>query len=109
MIGRWPPRWPSPSYCCWPVPSQSISTITSSSSRSEAHGNALLPDVADHIVSGHCDALPADHGAHRLLVQRLTAGQCLGRVLNRLVLPIAAQSPAAAGGASVAGSGGHRL
>src|SRR6202034_2546074 len=109
MTGRWPPPWPSPFCCCSPVRSRFISTITSSSSRSEGDGKPLLPNAADRVVPGHRRALPADHGPDCLLIQRLAAGQCLGRVLDRLVFPVAAQPPAASGGAAVAGSGGHRL
>ena len=59
-------------------------------------------------VHRHRGALPADPGADRLLVQRLAAGQRLGRLLHRLVRAAAAQPPAARGGAAVARGGGQR-
>src|ERR1700684_933878 len=107
--GRSPRPWLSPFCFCSPVRSRSISTTTSSSSRPERDGEPLFPDAAHRAVPGHHAALFADGGADRVFVQRLTAGQRVGRVLDRLVFPAAAQPPAAAGGAAVAGSRCQRL
>src|ERR1700722_3640564 len=104
--GRSPRRWPSRFYFCLLARSRFISTTTSSSSRPERHGKALFPDATDDPVPGHHDTVSADPGADRVLVQRLPAGQCVGRFFDRLVFSAAAQPPAAAGGAAVAGGRG---
>src|ERR1700732_651916 len=107
--GRWPPQWRSRSCCCSPAPSRSTSTTTCASSRPELNGTALFRGAVLGVVLRHRAAVSADPGADRLLLQRLPAGQRMGRLLHCLVRSAAAQPPAAAGGATVARGRGGRL
>src|SRR6202140_344163 len=108
--GRWRPPWRSRFCCCSQAPSRSISTTTCGSWRPEGDGGtALLRRAAVGVFLRHRAAVPADPGADRLLVQRLAAGERLGRLFHRLVWPAPAQPPAVAGGAAVPGGGGYGL
>src|SRR4029077_12639519 len=108
--GRWHPPWRSRFCCCWSVPLRSTSTTTCASSRPDArHGTALVARPALGAVLRHRAAVRADPGAHRLFLQRFAAGERLGWLLDRLVRAVAAQPPAARGGAAVAGGGPRRI
>src|SRR5207244_4479094 len=103
---RWLRLSRAPSCCCSSCRSPSTSTTTCGSWRPEArHGTALLCGSLHRAVLRHRAPVPADPGAHRLLLQRLAAGERLGWILHRLVRPAAAQPPVAGGRAAVAGGG----
>src|SRR5665213_35326 len=92
VIGPWPRRLRSRFWCCSQVRSRSISTTTSRTWERNRVRALLTGPVLDTVL-WNCDSVHPDPGIDRLLVQRLGAGECLGRLLNDLVYGAPAQPP----------------